>query len=158
MTWLAIDRTPGASEVEALLALHPQTASALRDLVASARASVDPTLFELVTLRVGQMLGVERAVIEEIVPLGAAASETQLGALPRWTSSHLFDDAQRLAIGWAEQFVIDHTRLGDDDIARMLGSFPVDEFFRFQVALGIVERTLRFCRIFEVAPSAGSTP
>jgi hypothetical protein len=152
MTWLAIDRTPGASEVEALLALHPQTASALRDLVASARASVDPTLFELVTLRVG------RAVIEEIVPLGAAASETQLGALPRWTSSHLFDDAQRLAIGWAEQFVIDHTRLGDDDIARMLGSFPVDEFFRFQVALGIVERTLRICRIFEVAPSAGSTP
>jgi alkylhydroperoxidase family enzyme len=133
--------------------LHPETGRALETLVASARASVEPVVFETTVLRIAQVLGVDRAVVEELVPIGTAASVEQFGALAAWPSAECFTDKQRLAIGYAEQFVVDHTRLGQSDIDRMLEVFEVDEFFRFQVAIGAMERVLRFCRIFEVAPA-----
>jgi alkylhydroperoxidase family enzyme len=155
MTWLAIEQSPGASELDAVLALHPETGDALRELVKSAQASVEPAIFDLVVLRSAQILGVDRAVIEELVPLGAALSPRQVESLSHWTSSDAFSANERLALGYAEQFVIDHTMLGDADIAKMLDAFSVAEFFRLQVAIGIMERVLRVCRIFEIAPRKG---
>jgi alkylhydroperoxidase family enzyme len=155
MTWLAIERSPGSSELDALLALHPETGDALRDLVSSAQASVDPAIFELVVLRSAQLLDVDRAVVEELVALGTAVSAHQVAALHNWPSSNAFSAKERLAIAYAEQFVIDHTLLEDADIARMLEAFSVSEFFRLQVSIGIIERVLRVCRLFEITPMKG---
>ena len=148
MTWLAIERPAGASELDAVLALHPETGSALRALAASARDSVDAYVFEPCVLRAAQLLDVDRAVVEEFMLLGHVAGHAG-------SESDGADRRRRLAIAYTEQFVIDHNQIGDDDIAQMLAEFSVAEFFRLQVAIGVVERVLRLCRIFEIGPSKG---
>ena len=157
MTWIPLRPAPGQSELAALLALHPETADCLRDLVAAARASVDPELLELCLLRAAHLHGVDPRTIGELVPIGAA-SAARAADLAEWHRSPTFDAKQREAIAFAEQYTIDHTAIDQATIDHLLEVFGADELFRLATAFGVVDRILRLCRLFELEPANGATP
>jgi alkylhydroperoxidase family enzyme len=152
MTWLAIDRTDDRSDLEAVLCLHPETATALRSLVAAAQASVEPMLFQLAARRMATVLGVPEAVLAEIIDLDASPDGRASRILARWPSSPEITRRERVSVAFAEQFVIDHNQIADQDIDEMLVHHTSAELFRFQVSIGVVDRVLRLCRIFEIEP------
>lgn len=157
MTWLALERAPGTSDLEAILELHPATAVALRDLVAAAQASVDDDLLQITALRMAQVLGVSEAVLAQLLDLDPDAGARCRRALMAWPSSPELTERERVSACYAEQFVIDHSLITDADIDAMLTHHSSAELFRFQVSIGVVDRLLRFCRIFEIEPPRGAS-
>jgi alkylhydroperoxidase family enzyme len=151
MTWLAIGNELGTSELDAVLSLQPDGAEALRGLLAATRASIDADLLEPVAVRVAQVLDVPAGLLVELVGLAPEAVDARTDELRSWPDAPALSERQRLAVAHAEQFVIDVEGIGDADIDQLLQVLPADELFRFQVGLGVVERTLRFCRVFEIA-------
>jgi alkylhydroperoxidase family enzyme len=148
MTWLAIDRRPGESELSTLLALQPDTARALRDLALAASAALDPTTLALCARRAAHLHGVGTDVLAELVPLDAPPE--LVAELDRWTSSDRFDERTRRALRFAEQYAIDHTAIDQAEIDRLLERFDPAEVFQLATAFGVVDRILRVCRLLDV--------
>lgn len=83
-------------------------------------AGVDAVTLELCRLRMASLIG-STADLAAREPRAVAAGLTEdvVDALPSWPSSERFTDAQRAALGFAEQYVIDAHGFTDDDMARM---------------------------------------
>jgi alkylhydroperoxidase family enzyme len=83
-------------------------------------AGVDAVTLELCRLRMASLIG-SAADLAAREPRAVAAGLTEdvVDALPSWPSSERFTDAQRAALGFAEQYVIDAHGFTDDDMARM---------------------------------------
>jgi len=83
-------------------------------------AGVDAVTLELCRLRMASLIG-SSADLAAREPRAVAAGLTEdvVDALPSWPSSERFTDAQRAALGFAEQYVIDAHGFTDDDMARM---------------------------------------
>jgi alkylhydroperoxidase family enzyme len=156
MSWVPLRHASGEGELTALLDLHPETAVALRDLVEAARASIDAELLELCLRRAATLHGLDPNTVTDLVPLGAASPE-RVAELSNWHRSPSFDAKQREAIGFAEQYTIDHTSIGPAMIERLLEVFGAEGLFRLATAFGVIDRILRMCRLFELQPG-GATP
>jgi alkylhydroperoxidase family enzyme len=87
-------------------------------------AGVDAVTLELCRLRMASLIG-STADLAAREPRAVAAGLTEdvVDALPSWPSSERFTDAQRAALGFAEQYVIDAHGFTDDDMTRMHDNF-----------------------------------
>jgi AhpD family alkylhydroperoxidase len=117
-------------------------------LVASHRAiwerSFDPRLFELVRVRIAQLLrcaGELRARAPEAAAAGV--DETLLAALAEWPTSARFDERDRVVLGWVEQWVLDVKGISDDQAARVQERFSDDELAQLTLALASFEAAIR---------------
>ena len=89
-------------------------AEAFKGLLATSQAvhdsSIDPTLMELVFLRVSQLNGCGYCMDMHGTALRKGCIEPRkLDTLPAWHESRFFDERERAALGWAEAL----TRLTD---------------------------------------------
>jgi alkylhydroperoxidase family enzyme len=109
------DRSPGA--LEALTTGVVQ----LRDLYDELWDSgVDPVTLELCRLRMATLIGsADDMAMREPRAVAAGLAEETVEDLPGWPTSDRFTEAQRCALGFAEQYVIDAHGFTDDDMALM---------------------------------------
>jgi alkylhydroperoxidase family enzyme len=83
-------------------------------------AGVDPVTLELCRLRMATLIGsVTDMALREPRAVAAGLVEETVEDLPAWPTSERFTDAQRSAIGFAEQYVIDAHGFTDADMAAM---------------------------------------
>jgi alkylhydroperoxidase family enzyme len=81
---------------------------------------VEPVTLELCRLRMATLIGsFADMATREPRAVAAGLTEATVEALPAWPTSDRFTDAQRSAIGFAEQYVIDAHGFTDDDMVVM---------------------------------------
>lgn len=109
MTWLP-DAAEGDTPLDRVLGLRPDLAGPYRAFIGIFWRDrlVDPVALDLCRLRVAQLLGC-RAELDVRTPEAVAAGLTdeQVEQLAAWPTAGCFTDAQRAAIAFAEQFVLD---------------------------------------------------
>jgi alkylhydroperoxidase family enzyme len=152
MTWLA-ETAPGATPLDRTFGLRPDAYARFRELYGGLwdPAVIDLRLLELCRLRIATIVGCdgERAVrFSDAVDAGV--TEADVAALPAWPSSPRFSPAERAAIAYAEQYVMDPHELTDEHFATLhqhldepalatlsLAVAMFDALARFRLALGV---------------------
>ncbi len=117
-------------------------------LVASHRAiwerSFDPRLFELVRVRIAQLLRCDAELRTRTLDAQAVGvDEALLDALPTWPTSDRFDERDRVVLGWVEQWVLDVKGITDDQAARVREQFSDAELAQLTLALASFEAAIR---------------
>ena len=93
--------------------VSPQALAAQYGLERHARATVDPTIFELVKLRASYMNGCAYCVDMHTKDARVAGeTEQRLYAVPVWRETPFFTPRERAALAWTEAL----TRLGPDGV------------------------------------------
>jgi AhpD family alkylhydroperoxidase len=154
VSWLPAT-APGAHELDRVFGLRPDLYEPYRSFSSLFwhRCLVDPVVLDLCRLRVAMLLGCERERRLRTRPAcDAGLSEAQVAALPAWTTAPDFTAAQRDAIGFAEQFVIDPTGITDEDRTRVRAHVNESGFVALVEALALFEGFMRFQLILDVAP------
>jgi len=108
-SWLP-DTAPGSTGLERVFGLRPDLYDPFRDFYSLfwTRGLVDPVVLELCRLRVAQLVGnTSEQRVRYRPALDAGLDEEQVAALASWPTGPGFTDAQRAALAFAEQFVID---------------------------------------------------
>jgi alkylhydroperoxidase family enzyme len=153
MTWLP-ETAPGATTpLDRCFGLRPVAYERFRELYGGLwdPAVIDLRLLELCRLRIATIVGCdgERAVrFSDAVDAGV--TEADVAALPAWPSSPRFSPAERAAIAYAEQYVMDPHELTDEHFATLhehldepalatlsLAVAMFDALARFRLALGV---------------------
>jgi alkylhydroperoxidase family enzyme len=153
-----------------VLGIRPDLAAPYREFLGLfwARSLIDPVALDLCRLRVAQLLGCEAELGVRTRPaVERGLSEEQVRRLSRWPDAGCFTMAQRAALAFAEQFVLDPHGVTDelrDDVrdhfaepglvALVEALALFDGFTRFRLALCAAES------VTEVVdpPSVPSTP
>ena len=152
MTWLP-ELADGDTGLDRVFGLRPDLYDAFRAFYAVfwTRELLDPIVLELCRLRVAQLLG---CVVEQQVRYApardAGLTESQIAALPRWPDDTRFSEAQRAALAFAEQFVLDPHGVDDELRDTVIDHFEIagltalcealalfDGFSRFRIVLGV---------------------
>jgi alkylhydroperoxidase family enzyme len=117
-------------------------------------ARVDPVLLELCRIRIAQLL--ESAFDQSLryEPARAAGlTEEKIAALPDYTDSALYSERERVALEYAEQFVIQSSSISDDDVARVQAHLAADEFIYLTKAFGVMDQFARTNSALRIAPA-----
>jgi alkylhydroperoxidase family enzyme len=96
-----LDQSTSTTDVDPLLAFAPEASTVIARLMANLWGATDPELLELVQVRISQLLRNESVRQDQGVP------SAKLAALAQWPTSPLFSDAERVVLGFAEQFIMD---------------------------------------------------
>ena len=137
-TWLP---HPGGD----LLALLPAGYDELRALYASIwELDIDAVTLELCRLRLATLID-SRADLAVRDPRAVAAGlgDAQVEALPAWPTSSLFTAAQRAALGFVEQYVIDAHGITDADAAAMHEHFTPQQLATLTLAMATFDALAR---------------
>jgi alkylhydroperoxidase family enzyme len=121
----------------AVLGVRPELAAAHERLLAAIWAgSVSPVTLELCRLRMATLLGSAAASSERSpAAVDAGLTEERIASLPRWPSDPSFSAEERVCIGFAEQFVIDHNLISDDDVQQLTDVLSAEGVVTFTTAL-----------------------
>ena len=161
-TWFPAEATvgDGASGLDRAFGLRPDLYGPFREFYAVFWRDqlVDPVVLELCRLRVAQLLG---CASEMDVRYGQATAggltETMVDALAQWPTSECFDDAQRAALAFAEQFVIDPQGIRGPVRDELRRHFEVPEVVALTEALALFDGFTRFRLVLGVDASTGPT-
>jgi alkylhydroperoxidase family enzyme len=96
-----IDRSNAGTIVDPLGEFAPEVSAILSRLMANLWGVTDPELLGLVQGRISQLLRNGAIRPDLRIP------SDRLTALPQWPTSPLFSDAERVVLGFTEQFVMD---------------------------------------------------
>jgi hypothetical protein len=97
-------------------------------------AGVDHDTLELCRLRQATLIG---------TPAEPAVDAALVEALPSWPSSPLFTEAQRAALAFAEQYVIDPHGFADTDGERLRGLFTPEQLATLTIAVATFDALAR---------------
>lgn len=152
MNWLP-DHADGATPLDQVFGLRPDLYEPFRSFYATfwTRDLLDPVVLELCRLRVATLLRCESEQRVRYAPaLDAGLTEDQIAVLAHWPTSPMFTAAQRAALAFAEQFVIDVEGIDATLRDAVIDHFEVaglvalcealalfDGFCRFRIILGI---------------------
>jgi alkylhydroperoxidase family enzyme len=145
-----------------LRSFAPEAFASFDAAIGAVSSAADPVLLELVRRRIGMLLG---ATLDDLPSL-AVLSDAQLTALADWPTSTAFSAADRVSLGFAEQFIVDVAGTTDDDRAALGGALGSGTFGFVQalyvldhgVRLVVVLRQLFGCEpIRPTPPARGST-
>jgi len=152
MTWLP-DLADGDTGLDRVFGLRPDLYDAFRAFYALFWTDqlLDPIVLELCRLRVAQLLGCATEQQVRYAPSrDAGLTESQIAALPRWPDDTRFSEAQRAALAFAEQFVLDPHGVDDELRDAVIDHFELagltalcealalfDGFCRFRTLLGV---------------------
>ncbi len=119
---------------------------------------VDPVTVELIRLRIGRLLSCDaETAIRTRAAIDAGLDETLVTALGRWTSDPAIDESRRVALRFAEQYVIDPHQLVDDDFDRLHRHWSPEAVATMVLATAMCDALTRFRLALEVTP-AGPEP
>ena len=106
--------------------------------------TTDPTLLDLVRLRLAQLMGT-RAELAGVDP-------DLLADLERWDSSPRFTERERAALAYAEQYHYDHRVLSDELKPSLARHLAGREVVNFVWALHLNDSYLRILTLLDIAP------
>ena len=148
MTWVPVD--PTLPERDALFGLKPGPYRLVRDTLTVLWTTTDPTLLDLVRLRLAQLM-VTRAELAGVDP-------DLLGDLERWDSSPRFSGRERAALAYAEQYHYDHRVLSDELKRDLATHLSRREVVNFVWALHLNDSYLRILTLLDIAPDPPGSP
>jgi alkylhydroperoxidase family enzyme len=131
-----------SATLDGLLDLRPDLNEPYRDFVGIfwARRLVDPIVLDLCRLRVAQLLGCASQLDERTrAAVDVGLTEEQVARLPEWPTSACFTAAQRAALGYAEQFVLDPHGVDDAMRAELHEHFSGGEAVALTEALALLD-------------------
>ena len=132
---------------EAVFSTRPDLYEPWRDFVGAfwAPGVVDPVALELCRLRVAQLLGSKSAAAEHQRPaVDAGLRDEQIERLSEWPTADCYTDAQRAALTFAEQFVIDPHGVDDAMREALQQQFTFPEVVAITEALAVFDGFTRF--------------
>lgn len=142
-TWLPVGQ--GASW-PAVTALAPEVFAALADIGAELDDALPTELVELCRARMAMLLGA--AVLD------SSAAHERRAALAAWPTSPLFSGRDRACLALAEQFVMDVTRVEQQQVDQLLAYLTPQQTLAFVTALWLEEAMLRLRLVLGVDCSA----
>jgi alkylhydroperoxidase family enzyme len=135
-------------------ALAPGGVDAFRDLIGAVGTAYDPGALELIRRRIATLLSLPA----DVLPVLAVPPAAQLADLAAWPTSSAFADIDRVAIGFAEQFVIDIAAVSPAD-RQQLGEVFEARTFPFVQALYVLDQVARLSgvlrQLFGASPLDG---
>ena len=109
------------------------------------RRLLDPVTLELCRLRVAQLLGCESEQrVRHRVAVDAGLTDEQVTSLRGWPSAACFTDAQRAALGFAEQFVVDPHGVDESMREELRRHYTEPEVVALTEALALFDGFTRF--------------
>ena len=154
MSWLP-DLAAGHTGLAQVFGLRPDLYDAFRAFYAVfwTRPLLDPVVLELCRLRVAQLVGCATEVhVRYRVARDAGLTETQIAALARWPDEPTFTDAQRAALAYAEQFVLDPHGVTDAQHRELLEHFSAAQLVELTAGLAL------FLGFSKIAVALGPPP
>lgn len=158
-TWLP-DTADGDTELERVFGLRPdlyQPFRAFYDVFWTERL-LDPVTLELCRLRVAQLLGLRgEEHLRYEAATAAGLTEALVAALPSWPHAAEFTEAQRAALAFTEQFVIDPHGIDDGLRDRVIDAWTVAGLVALCEALALFEGFDRFRAVLGVDGPGAAT-
>lgn len=115
---------------------------------------VDPVIVELCRLAMAKLLDSKLDLsLRYERALHAGLTEEKLQELSCYYKSPLFTDRERRCIGFAEQFALQSSQIGDEDVSRVQEVLDPEEFIYFVKALSVMDQLQRGCSAFRIEPS-----
>jgi len=152
MTWLP-DLADGDTGLDRVFGLRPDLYDAFRAFYALFWTDqlLDPIVLELCRLRVAQLLGCATEQQVRYAPSrDAGLTESQIAALPRWPDDTRFSEAQRAALAFAEQFVLDPHGVDDELRDAVIDHFELAGLTALCEALALFDGFCRFRTVLAV--------
>jgi alkylhydroperoxidase family enzyme len=136
-----------------VLGLRPELAAEhARLLEAIWSGPVSPVTLELCRLRMATLLRCAPALAERSpAALAAGLDEERIARLPAWPTDPGTTDEERACIGFAEQYVIDHHGVTDEQVATLVDLLGDEGVVTFTTALVVWENQHRFDNALGVA-------
>lgn len=135
------DDSPGMIAVQAL---RPDAHAALDAAERAAYSAVPGDLLELSRARIRSLLG--RAE--------PASDDAKLRAVADYARSDLFDDTERLALEFAEQYVLDVASMPDELVAALHERLGTEGLYAFAMGLYAIDQLERLAASAAVHPGA----
>ena len=129
-----------------MLGLYPEAYARHREFLEATTAATDAELLELCKARMAQMLGCR----EEL----ARHSAERLAELESWEQSPSFTGAQRAALHFVEQFVLDPSLVSRELVADLEAELGTSGVINFTTALCAHEASLRLATLLDLAPAS----
>ena len=129
------------SKSTALQRIRPEAAQALDDALAQARLACPGDLLRLCRARVRTLLG--GTVTDQ---------DPRLQAVADYARSELFDDTERLALEFAEQYVLDVADTPDDLVAELRRRLGTEGLYALTMGLYAVDQAERLALSTTVHP------
>ncbi|MCJ7438839.1 MAG: carboxymuconolactone decarboxylase family protein [Acidimicrobiia bacterium] len=149
-TWLpdqAEGLGPDATGFDRVFGLRPDLSAPFREFYAVFWRDrlVDPVVLELCRLRVAQLLGCASEMeVRYEGALRGGMTEEMVAELAQWPTSEHFIDAQRAALAFAEQFVIDPRGIKGAVRDALREHFTLPEVVAITEALALFDGFMRF--------------
>ncbi len=137
MEWSEVTRAADPREV-----LAPRAWGAFAAFQDAAWQAGPTELLELARLRVGQLLRCPDVELSP-PPGGSRVGADRSASVSSWATSSLFDDRERAALTFTEQFVIDVAGVTDDHRAALAGALAETELGPFVMGLFTADYGLR---------------
>jgi alkylhydroperoxidase family enzyme len=139
------------------LGARPELAAAHDRLLSEIWAGpVSAVTLELCRLRMATLLSSTAALAERTAAASdAGLTEERIGRLPRWPSDPSFSAEERACIGFAEQFVIDHNQISDDDVRELTELLTAEGVVTFTTALVVWDNQHRLDNALHVESARG---
>jgi alkylhydroperoxidase family enzyme len=145
----------GATPLDRVWNTRPQFYAVFIDDYRRSIARVDPVLVELCRLCMARLFG---SRVDLALRLKAARTaglaEDKIAALSNYDKSPLFSERERACLGFAEQFALASYDISDDDVARVQGVLPPEDFIYFVKALSVIDQFQRAAVAFGATPAA----
>lgn len=141
MSWV----TGGAATLDEVYGLTPAVHASYLDLERAVWASgVDPTLLELVRLRIAKLLGCAPELAAR-TPAATAAGldDAKVAELAQWPTSSRFTARERLVLSFCESYVIDSHAVTDAQCARLHEQYAPQELAALTVAIALFDAKAR---------------
>jgi alkylhydroperoxidase family enzyme len=118
-------------------------------------AGMDPVTLELCRVRIATLVG---GGADLVAPDPRANLDASLvAALPSWPTSPLFSDAQRAALGFAEQYTLDAHGVTDEQAADLHRFFSPTALTTLTMAIAVFDALARM-RAIVTTPTGSDTP
>jgi alkylhydroperoxidase family enzyme len=144
VTWLPTN-LDAQTERESVLGLHPEAFARHRAFLDAAAEATDPGLLELCKARMAQLLNCR----EEL----ALHSPDRLAELGSWERSPSFSDAQRAALAFVEQFLLDPSLVGGELVGDLEAELGTSGVINFTAAIAAYEASLRLSTLLDLEPA-----
>jgi alkylhydroperoxidase family enzyme len=155
-TWLPSDPTDSDTDVLAVLPVgYPE----LRALYARLwDAGIDPVTLELCRLRAAAVIGSDADLsVRDPRAVAAGLDEQAVEALRDWPTSPRFTEAQRAALRFAEQYVIDPHGFSDGDQEILLRHFDGPQLATLTIAVALFDCLARVRSVLTAGPTTTTT-
>lgn len=144
MTWLPIEPA-GNSDRDAVLGLFPEVYAKHRAFLETCEATTDPDLLRVCKARMAQVLKCR----EELANYDPAWLER----LDRWYENSSFSQAEKDALGFVEQFILDPSLVTAElagALEKVLGTRGVIDF---TTVIASFEASIRLSALFDLEPT-----